>query len=87
MTERNNADAIFPNLSEGPFLVTLHTPHSKGKPENILRYFLGGDEKAETQIDQSIQEINDLPNGLSIDDLRKSAGKIFASHGLLRVDF
>lgn len=76
-----------PDLVSGPFVVDLRIPHTGSQPEWRGRFILGGSENARIQVEKSMTEINQLPDGLSPDELRKSAGEIFSANGLLRVDF
>lgn len=88
MPERNNhPDQQSFSLIKGPFVVDLRIPHSEGIPEWRGRFILGGGKNAELQVRESLDQINQLPDGLSPDELRQSAGIIFSSNGLLRVDF
>lgn len=74
-------------LVSGPFVVDLRIPHSEGKPEWRGRFILGGDKNAKEQVQKSMTEINQLPDGLTPDELRQNAGEIFSANGLSRVDF
>lgn len=87
MTERKNKSGQGLELTQGPFVVDLRIPNNGINPEWRGRFILGGGENAREKVRQSLSEINELPDGLSPEELRKSAGKIFSSNGLARVDF
>ncbi|HYM65479.1 MAG TPA: hypothetical protein VES68_03275 [Candidatus Sulfotelmatobacter sp.] len=87
MTETDNSGKIVPDLTHGPFVVNLRIPNSGTNPEWRGRFILGGGENARIQTIKSIDEINQLPDGLNPEELRKTAGEIFSANGLLRVDF
>lgn len=89
MTEIHNPDktAAASGLTNGPFVVDLRIPNTGIMPEWRGRFILGGGENAELQVRESLDQINQLPDGLGPDALRKGAGEIFSANGLLRVDF
>jgi hypothetical protein len=88
MTEQNpETRQISPDLVSGPFVVNLRIPHSGSNPEWRGKFILGGDENAKEHVIKSMEEINQLPDGLTPDELRQNAGEIFTANGLLRVDF
>lgn len=88
MTEQGERKPkISPDLTQGPFVVKLATQKVEGQPQTMGRFILGGGENAREQLIQSMREINDLPDGLSWQELRTRASGIFSTNGLIRVDF
>lgn len=84
---RETKPAVNPLELTGPFIIKLRTPAAEGRPEGRVRFILGGGRDAEQGVSASMEEIGQLPDGLSIRELGASARIIFSSHGLVRVDF
>jgi hypothetical protein len=87
--QNNNDDAIREggsvedkhNSVENLRFLTLGT----GEPRTSRRYALAGD-NIDQKLADAIRQINDLPSGLSFQQLQDEALKIFKSLGLQRVE-
>lgn len=79
---------IAPNeLTQGPFIIRLGVRGADNGPHISGKWILGGMDDAEKMLAQALDDISNLPDGLSWDQLRQEANGIFRSKGLLRIDF
>lgn len=78
---------IIPEITKGPFIISLQTKETALESGKSGRFILGGPDNAEDLLYQALKDIDNLPIGLNWNQLRKEASNIFKQRGLSRVDF
>lgn len=73
-------------ITEGPFVVGLKTQESDHMFQRSGRLLLGGPEGSAEKLFLAFEQMSQLPDGLSWEELYNKASDIFHENGFIKVD-